>query len=52
MREVAVISVLGNHGVAPEQALLFFVGFGPVLAMGCPGRSIRSCPHGALPRGG
>jgi hypothetical protein len=29
-----VISVLGNHGVAPEQALLFSVGFGLVLMVG------------------
>jgi glycosyltransferase 2 family protein len=34
LRELAVISVLGNHGVAPEQALLFSVGFGLVLMVG------------------
>jgi hypothetical protein len=34
LRELAVISVLGNHGVAPEQALLFSVGFGLVVATG------------------
>jgi uncharacterized membrane protein YbhN (UPF0104 family) len=34
LREIAVISVLGNHGVAPEQALLFSVGFGLVLMAG------------------
>jgi uncharacterized membrane protein YbhN (UPF0104 family) len=34
LRELAVVSVLGNHGVAPEQALLFSVGFGLVLMVG------------------
>ena len=34
LRELTVISVLGNHGVAPEQALLFSVGFGLVLMVG------------------
>jgi glycosyltransferase 2 family protein len=32
LRELAVISVLGNHGVAPENALLFSVCFGLALA--------------------
>jgi hypothetical protein len=34
LRELAVISLLGNHGVAPERALLFSVCFGLVLAAG------------------
>src|SRR5262245_4317124 len=31
---VAVISLLGNHGIAPQRALLFSVCFGLVLAVG------------------
>jgi hypothetical protein len=34
LRELAVISLLGHHGVAPERALLFSVCFGLVLAVG------------------
>ena len=34
LRELAVISLLGNHGIAPERALLFSVCFGLVLAIG------------------
>jgi uncharacterized membrane protein YbhN (UPF0104 family) len=34
LRELAVISLLGNHGIAPERALLFSVCFGLVLALG------------------
>jgi hypothetical protein len=34
LRELAVVSVLGNHGVAPEQALLFSVGFGLIVMAG------------------
>ncbi len=34
LRELAVISLLGNHGVASEQALLFSLCFGLVLAIG------------------
>jgi glycosyltransferase 2 family protein len=34
LRELAVISLLGNHGVAPEKALLFSVCFGLALAIG------------------
>ena len=34
LRELAVISVLGNYGIAPERALLFSVCFGLVLALG------------------
>ena len=34
LREVAVISLLGNHGVPPERALLFSVCFGLALAVG------------------
>jgi glycosyltransferase 2 family protein len=34
LRELAVVSVLGNHGVAPEQALLFSVGFGLIVMVG------------------
>jgi hypothetical protein len=34
LRELAVVSLLGNHGVAPEQALLFSVCFGLTLALG------------------
>jgi uncharacterized membrane protein YbhN (UPF0104 family) len=33
LRELAVISLLGNHGIAPERALLFSVCFGLVLAI-------------------
>jgi glycosyltransferase 2 family protein len=34
LREVAVVAILGRHGVAPEQALVFSVCFGLVLAVG------------------
>jgi glycosyltransferase 2 family protein len=34
LRELAVISLLGTYGVAPERALLFSVCFGLVLAVG------------------
>jgi glycosyltransferase 2 family protein len=34
LRELAVISLLGNHGIAPERALLFSVCFGLVVAIG------------------
>jgi uncharacterized membrane protein YbhN (UPF0104 family) len=34
LREVAVVTILGRHGVAPEQALVFSVCFGLVLAVG------------------
>jgi hypothetical protein len=34
LREVAVIALLGNHGVPPERALLFSVCFGLTLAVG------------------
>jgi uncharacterized membrane protein YbhN (UPF0104 family) len=34
LRELAVVSVLGRHGIAPEQALIFSVCFGLVLAVG------------------
>src|SRR5713226_4948718 len=34
LREVAVVAILGRHGVAPEQALVFSVCFGLVLAIG------------------
>jgi uncharacterized membrane protein YbhN (UPF0104 family) len=34
LREVAVIALLGNHGVPPEKALLFSVCFGLTLAVG------------------
>ena len=34
LRELAVISLLGNHGVPPEKALLFSVCFGLALAVG------------------
>ena len=34
LRELAVILLLGNHGIAPERALLFSVCFGLVLALG------------------
>jgi hypothetical protein len=34
LRELAVISLLGTHGIAPERALLFSVCFGFVLAVG------------------
>jgi uncharacterized membrane protein YbhN (UPF0104 family) len=34
LRELAVVALLGRHGVAPEQALVFSVCFGLVLAAG------------------
>jgi len=34
LRELAVVSLLGRHGVAPEKALLFSVCFGLALAIG------------------
>jgi glycosyltransferase 2 family protein len=34
LRELAVISLLGKYGIAPERALLFSVCFGLVLALG------------------
>jgi hypothetical protein len=34
LRELAVVSLLGQHGVAPEKALLFSVCFGLTLAIG------------------
>jgi hypothetical protein len=34
LREVAVVAILGRHGVAPEQALVFSVCFGLALAAG------------------
>jgi glycosyltransferase 2 family protein len=34
LRELAVVALLGRHGVAPEQALVFSVCFGLVLAVG------------------
>src|SRR5215475_13994316 len=34
LRELAVVSLLGTHGVAPERALLFSVCFGLALAIG------------------
>src|SRR6516225_105810 len=34
LRELAVVSLLATHGVAPERALLFSVCFGLVLAVG------------------
>jgi hypothetical protein len=33
LRELAVISLLSHHGVAPERALLFSVCFGLVFAI-------------------
>jgi uncharacterized membrane protein YbhN (UPF0104 family) len=33
LRELAVVALLGNHGVAPEQALLFSVCFGLVFVI-------------------
>ena len=34
VRELAVVALLGRHGLAPEQALLFSVCFGLVVAVG------------------
>jgi uncharacterized membrane protein YbhN (UPF0104 family) len=34
LRELAVVALLGRHNIAPEQALLFSVCFGLVLAIG------------------
>ena len=60
LRELAVISLLGTHGIAPERALLFSVCFGLVYAVGSlPGALIwlfysfapswRAAQHDALP---
>jgi glycosyltransferase 2 family protein len=34
LRELAIISLLGHHGMAPEKALLFSVSFGLAVAIG------------------
>ena len=34
LRELAVISLLGHYGIAPERALLFSVCFGLIFALG------------------
>ena len=34
LREIAVVAVLGRHGIAPEQALVFSICFGLALALG------------------
>jgi len=34
MREIAVVSLLGHHGIAPEKALLFSLCFGLAFAIG------------------
>jgi hypothetical protein len=34
LRELAVVSLLGHHGIAPDKALLFSVCFGLTLAIG------------------
>src|SRR5262249_22662084 len=34
LRELAVVALLGSHGVAPERALLFSVCFGLVFVLG------------------
>jgi hypothetical protein len=34
LRELAVVALLGRHGIAPEQALVFSVCFGLVMAVG------------------
>ena len=57
LRELAVVSLLATHGVAPERALLFSVCFGLVFAVGslpgalawllysfAPARSSKHCP--------
>jgi len=60
LRELAMISLLGTHGIAPERALLFSVCFGLVYAVGSlPGALIwllysfasssRTAQHDALP---
>ena len=44
LRELAVVALLGRYGVAPEQALVFSVCFGLVLAAGSlPGARHGSC---------
>jgi len=44
LRELAVISLLANHGIAPERALLFSVCFGLALAVGSlPGAVVWLC---------
>jgi hypothetical protein len=55
LRELAVISLLGHHGVAPETALLFSVCFGLTLAIGSlPGAvtwliySFAPAPHSRI----
>jgi glycosyltransferase 2 family protein len=58
LREVAVISLLGHHGIAPEKALLFSLCFGLALAIGSlPGALVWLLyPFGPsrsfVPRGG
>jgi glycosyltransferase 2 family protein len=54
LRELAVVSLLGHHGVAPERALLFSVCFGlPLRLARCPARwhgwHIRLRPRGISP---
>ena len=56
LRELAVISLLGHHGIAPERALLFSVCFGLILAIGSlPGAvawlvySFAPAPRAATP---
>jgi glycosyltransferase 2 family protein len=56
LRELAVISLLGHHGIAPERALLFSVFFGLSLAIGSlPGAvawlvySFAPAPRAATP---
>jgi uncharacterized membrane protein YbhN (UPF0104 family) len=58
LREVAVISLLGHHGMAPEKALLFSLCFGLALAIGSlPGALVWllypfGSSRGGVPRGG
>jgi hypothetical protein len=59
LREVAVVAVLGRHGIAPEQALIFSVCFGLALTAGSlPGAvvwlvySVAPAPHPDAPPDG
>jgi uncharacterized membrane protein YbhN (UPF0104 family) len=50
LRELAVVSLLGRHGVSAENALLFSVGFGIVLALASlPGALVWLLYSGSAP---
>jgi uncharacterized membrane protein YbhN (UPF0104 family) len=49
LREVAVVALLGRHGVNPEQALLFSVCFGLVLALASLPGALAWLMYSAVP---